>query len=217
MNETLPLTRRGAGRPTKEQAEARFEELLDTALDLFLEHGFELATIEMIAARMNMTKRTVYAKFPDKAALFQAAVQRAIERQIVPQDALRALDKGNLADTLRAIGHQRINLVRTRNGQRLQRIINTESYRFPDLLMLNYNQSAKPVASFIVELLKREMDAGRIRRTDPEMATGVFMSMVVGGTTRQIVSGDVPDAETVAQTVDFAVDLFLNGLIEKPD
>ena len=49
MNETLPLTRRRAGRPTKEQAEARFEELLDTALDMFLEHGFELTTIEMIA------------------------------------------------------------------------------------------------------------------------------------------------------------------------
>ncbi|MFM5931780.1 MAG: TetR/AcrR family transcriptional regulator [Novosphingobium sp.] len=217
MNETLPLSRRGAGRPTKEQAEARYEELLDTALDLFLEHGFELATIEMIAARMNMTKRTVYAKFPDKAALFQAAVQRAIERQIVPQDALQALDKGDLQETLRAIGHQRIGLVRTTNGQRLQRIINTESYRFPDLLMLNYNQSAKPVATFIAAILQREMDAGNLRRTDPAMATGVFLSMVVGGTTRQIVAGDVPDDQTVDRIVDFAVDLFLNGLNQRPD
>ena len=57
---------------TREQAEARLEELLDSALDHFLQHGFELATIDMIATAVNMTKRTVYAKFEDKAGLFLA-------------------------------------------------------------------------------------------------------------------------------------------------
>lgn len=217
MNETLPLTRppltrRGAGRPTKEQAEARFEELLDTALDLFLEHGFELATIEMIAVQMNMTKRTVYAKFPDKAALFLASVQRAIERQIVPEDELRALDNGDLRATLRAIGRQRIGLVQTRNGLRLQRIINTESFRFPQLLMLNFNQSAKPVTDFIVELLEREAALGRVRAGDPKLAASVFLSMVVSGPVRQIVAGEPPAPEYIDTLVDFAVDLFLDGM-----
>ena len=62
MKAEIPVIQRGAGRPTKAQAEARLEELLDSALDIFLERGFELATIEAIAARVNMTKRTVYAK-----------------------------------------------------------------------------------------------------------------------------------------------------------
>jgi TetR/AcrR family transcriptional repressor of mexJK operon len=212
LNETLPLTRRRAGRPTKEQAEARFEELLDTALDMFLEHGFELTTIEMIAIKMNMTKRTVYAKFPDKAALFLASVQRAIERQIVPSDELRALDSGNLRETLRAIGRQRIGLVRTSNGLRLQRIINTESFRFPQLLMLNYNQSAKPVTDFIVELLEREAAQGRVRAADPKLAASVFLSMVVSGPVRQIVAGEPPASDHIDALVDFAVDLFLDGM-----
>lgn len=207
-----PLTRRGAGRPTKAQADARFEELLDTALDMFLEHGFELTTIEMIAVRMNMTKRTVYAKFPDKAALFLASVQRAIERQIVPADELRALDSGDLRETLRAIGRQRIGLVRTRNGLRLQRIINTESFRFPQLLMLNYNQSAKPVTDFIVELLEREAAAGQLRAADPKLAASVFLSMVVSGPVRQIVAGEPPAPDHIDALVDFAVDLFLDGM-----
>src|ERR1700735_4250963 len=83
LNQAPSTLRRGAGPPPPEQAEARHEELLDAALDLFLEHGFELTTIEMVAARVNMTKRTVYARYPDKASLFRGAVQRAIERQIV--------------------------------------------------------------------------------------------------------------------------------------
>lgn len=205
-------TRKGAGRPTKEQAEARFEELLDTALDLFLQHGFELTTIEMIASAMNMTKRTVYAKFEDKSALFLASVQRAIERQIVPEQELRAFDDGDLRSTLRAIGRHRIGLVQTRNGLRLQRIINTESFRFPQLLMLNYNQSARPVTDFIIELLEREAAAGRVRTADPKLAASVFLSMVVSGPVRQIVAGAPPDAEHLDALVDFAVDLFLDGM-----
>ena len=54
--------RPGAGRPTREQAELRHQELLDRALELFLENGFELTTIESIAASVGMTKRTVYAR-----------------------------------------------------------------------------------------------------------------------------------------------------------
>ncbi|PLK26157.1 TetR/AcrR family transcriptional regulator [Novosphingobium sp. TH158] len=212
MKDGIPPTRRSAGRPTREQAEARLEELLDTALDLFLEHGFELATIEMIATQMNMTKRTVYAKFPDKAALFLAAVQRAIERQIVPPEDLRKLDQGDLRETLRAIGHQRIGLVLTRNGLRLQRIINTESFRFPNLLMLNYNQSGRPVTEFIVELLEREISRGTMRSADPMLAASVFLSMVVSGPVRQIVAGIPPEAEEIERIVDFAVDVFLDGM-----
>src|ERR1700724_4660788 len=102
MNATSTIRRR-AGRPTSEEAEARHGELLDAALDLFLEHGFELTTIDMIATRINMTKRTVYARYADKAALFRGAVQRAIERQIVPRSVLEGFDQGDLTETLASI------------------------------------------------------------------------------------------------------------------
>ena len=52
--------------------------MLDTALSLFLDKGFEQTTIDLIAASVGMTKRTIYAKYEDKAALFRAAVERAI-------------------------------------------------------------------------------------------------------------------------------------------
>src|ERR1700733_10039359 len=73
-----------AGRPTRDQAAARQLELLDTALDMFLDKGFEQTTMEAVAAAVGMTKRTIYARYDDKAALFLATVQRAIGRSIVP-------------------------------------------------------------------------------------------------------------------------------------
>jgi TetR/AcrR family transcriptional repressor of mexJK operon len=207
-----PSARRGAGRPTREQAEARHSELLDAALDLFLQHGFEVATIEMIASRVNMTKRTVYGLYADKASLFLAAVQRAIERQVVSPEVLASFDQGDVEQTLEAVAHLRIRQVMTPNGLRLQRIINTESYRFPQIFVANFEQSAKPVMQFIAAVLSRAIDAGEIAHTDADFAASAFMSMVVGGQVRAIVSGYAPGSDDLDNKVRFTVRLLLDGL-----
>lgn len=208
---TVP-TRARPGRPTREQAEARHQELLDTALDLFLEHGFEVTTIEMIAARVSMTKRTIYARHPDKATLFRTAIQRAIERQIVPRDVLEGLDQGELGATLEAIARLRIRQVASPHGLRLQHIINTESYRFPEIFTAYYEQSTRPVIDHVAALLDRAATAGEIAPTRPEFAASAFMSMVVGGRVRGIVGGLAPTASELDEKVRFTVRLLLDGL-----
>ncbi|MCK9904599.1 TetR family transcriptional regulator [Parafrankia colletiae] len=217
MHDGVATPRRGAGRPTREQAEARHEELLDTALDLFLERGFELATIEMIAGRVNMTKRTVYARYPDKAALFRAAVQRAIERQIAPRALLESLDNGDLAETLEAIARLRIAQVATPNGLRLQRIINTESYRFPEIFTASFEQSGRPVIEFVAGVIERAVAAGTIAPTNPALAASVFMSMLVSGPVRTIVSGHTPTDYELDERIQFSVRLLLDGLLPRQD
>jgi TetR/AcrR family transcriptional regulator, mexJK operon transcriptional repressor len=211
MNATSTM-RRGAGRPTTEQAEARHEELLDAALDLFLEHGFELTTIEMIAARINMTKRTVYARYADKASLFRGAVQRAVERQIVPRSVLEGFDNGDLTETLASIARLRIGQVMTPDGLRLQRIINTEGYRFPEIFTANFEQSAMPVIDFVAGLLDRAIAAGHISPTDSGLAASAFMSMVISGQVRAIVSGRLPTEAEMDRKIYFTVSLLLDGL-----
>jgi AcrR family transcriptional regulator len=159
-----------------------------------------------------MTKRTVYARYPDKASLFGAAVQRAIERQIVPQNVLEDFDEGDLAETLASIARLRIGQVMTPNGLRLQRIINTESYRFPEIFTANLEQSARPVIDFVAGLLDRAITAGQISPTDSRLAASAFMSMVVGGQVRAIVSGRLPTEAEMDLRVDFTVRLLLDGL-----
>lgn len=212
MTDAGPTIHRRAGRPTREQAEARHEELLDTALEEFLEHGYNLATIEMIATRVGMTKRTVYARYPGKAALFNAAVQRAIERQIVPQEVLEGLDNGDLAETLEAVARLRIGQVMTPHGLRLQRVINTESYRFPEIFTANVEQSTRPVVEFVAGVLDRAVAAGEIASTDTGRAAAAFMSMVVGGEVRTIERGRMPTRSELDKRVRFAVGLLLDGL-----
>ncbi|MET0180529.1 MAG: TetR/AcrR family transcriptional regulator [Novosphingobium sp.] len=200
-----------AGRPTREQAEARHHALLETALDHFLDKGFEQATIEAIAQAVGMTKRTVYALYPDKVALFHAALDLAVERFSVSAERIAETDKGDLHDTLVAIAWLRVDQVMTPNGLKLQRIINTESYRFPGILRLSFERSGLPTVRFLERVLARETAAGRLALDAPDKAAAVFMSMVVGGPVRVIVTGEPLSRQQIDKRIRYAVRLFLDG------
>lgn len=70
---------RRRGRPTANRAAGIEEAILDVALEVFLERGFEGATIEGVAERARVSKGTVYARFPCKDALFRKVTERQIE------------------------------------------------------------------------------------------------------------------------------------------
>ena len=211
---TPPLDRRrpGAGRPTREQAELRRLELLDKALELFLEHGYELTTIEAIAAAVGMTKRTVYARYEDKAALFRAAVQRAIERWIVPVEALHRFQHEDLETILVKVADIRMANAMRPEGVRLQRIINTESYRFPEIFSLAYEQGSRPTIDFLAEQFRNRTAAGELSVEDPEIAAAAFLSMVVGGPARTIWLGGPVDKAALKRRIAVTVRMFLNGV-----
>lgn len=212
MDQVTSLPRPRAGRPTKEQAETRHAELLDAALDHFLDRGFEQATIEAIAASVNMTKRTVYARYPDKASLFLAAVHRAIDRLIVPKGKLESLERDDLESTLVAVARLRLKQLMTPEGLKLQRIINTESYRFPDIFMAAYERGAGPIVAFIARQLRRHAAPGSIAYSNPEQAAAAFMSEVVGGPVRFAVSGNFMTERQIEQRIAFTVKLFIEGV-----
>jgi TetR/AcrR family transcriptional regulator, mexJK operon transcriptional repressor len=204
--------RPGVGRPTREQQEQRHEELLNVALDIFLEKGFEQTTMEEIATQVGMSKRTVYARYEDKGALFKAAVRRAIERYTVPRDALEAVATDDLQRTLLAIARLRIANLARPVATKLQRILTAQSYRFPELFNAAFEEGTGPTVGFLSDLLVRYSKLGKISVTEPQRAATAFLSLVVGGPARVIVSGNRLDATEVETHIRFAVDLFLRGV-----
>lgn len=204
--------RPGAGRPTREQAQQRHEELLDCALDTFLANGFERSSIDAIAASAGMAKRTIYARHPDKAALFRAAVQRAVDRWIVPVEALRAVETDDLEETLVAIARMRLESYTSPAGVALQRILNAEGYRFPDLYRLLFDQGTMPALRFIADVLKRHAATGMVEIDDPEVLAGAFLSITVGGPATGVMWGVVIEPEVLEQRIRTCVRVFLDGV-----
>jgi TetR/AcrR family transcriptional regulator, mexJK operon transcriptional repressor len=204
--------RPGPGRPSREQREQRNQELLDRALDLFLDRGFEGTTVEAIIEEVGMARRTVYARYGDKLTLFKAALQRAIDDWIVPPERLREAESDDLEETLLRIARMWVANVRTQSGMRLVRIANTEVFRRPEIAAYLWEQTAQPTIGYLTDLFRRRLRPGAGKITDAEDAAAAFLILVVEGSIQLAVWGKVPDDDFDRQIV-YRTRLFLSGAL----
>lgn len=202
----------GPGRPTREQAEQRNLELLDKALDLFLENGYERTSMEGIAAAVGMAKRTVYAQYSDKKTLFMASLKRAIDDWIVPVEILRAAETDDFEETLQSIGRILVANIITEEGLRLLRITNAEANRMPEISQYTFQQGTGPTLAYLSELFLRRSPRA-IALEDAHEAALVFLYLVVGGPASMKAWGVAGDVEQINRHTRFSVSLFLHGLL----
>lgn len=219
---TKPARRRSRpspGRPTRAHAEVRDRELLDKALDLFVEHGFERTSIEMITAKVGMAKRTVYARYGDKRTLFEAALTRAIEEWIVPVEVLREAEGEDLEQSLLAIGRILVDNILTPAGLRLLQITNAESRRMPEIGAFTNRAGTQATLEFLAELFARRLDlpplADGLTEDEAGKAALAFLYLVVGGPANLVAWGVSLDAAAIERLTIYNVHLFLNGLLPR--
>jgi TetR/AcrR family transcriptional repressor of mexJK operon len=199
---------RRPGRPTRSN-----EELLDLALELFLENGFERTSIDAITAAAGMAKRTVYLRYADKMTLFKAALQRAIEEWIVPVEQLRAAESDDLEQSLLSIGDILVTNIMSPAGLRLMRLTNAESGRMPDIGVYNYTEGTQPTMLYLADLFRRRIGADAISASEADEAAQAFLQLVVGGPASMQAWGVVLDRAAIDRHTRYSVHLFLHGLL----
>jgi TetR/AcrR family transcriptional repressor of mexJK operon len=207
--------RPGPGRPTRKQVKQRNLELLDKALDLFLERGFERTTIDAITASVGMAKRTVYLRYGDKAALFKASLQRAIEEWIVPIERLRAAESEDMEQSLLRIGQILVANIMSPAGLRLMRITNAESGRLPEIGAYAYQQGTERTIAYLADLFRRRIRPADVEILDPQEAALGFLYLVVGGPASMTAWGLVLDDAAIDKHTRYCVRLFLLGLLPR--
>jgi len=206
-------TRPGPGRPTRQQAAERNLQLLDRALDLFFENGFERTTMEGIAASVGMAKRTVYALYGDKQTLLKASLHHAINEWIVPVDRLRAVETDDLEETLTAIGQILVDNIMRPEGMRLLRVTNAEAGHMPEISAYSYEQGTAPTLAFLTELFARRLRPPRGKKADSHEAALAFLSLVVGGPANLSAWGLPMTDEAIRKHTGYCVRLFLHGVL----
>jgi len=120
------------GRPPKELAGEVDERILNAARKVFLERGFEGASIDEIADVARSGKPTIYGRFRDKRALFTAMVTRDILSRITQfkgEAPTGATVEERFTHAASALLHW--GLESERSG--LMRLAIAEAHRFPDL------------------------------------------------------------------------------------
>jgi AcrR family transcriptional regulator len=209
-----PGARRRGGRPPRLQAEQIGEQILDVATPLFLTEGYGATSIEAVAKRARMSKRTLYSRFGDKTELFGAVVHRLVERLRPPNAAPEQFFQGGSLETiLERLAGLILRAALSPPALALHRVIVAEATRFPELAAaVNQEGTRREAIRRIAALLEREAPAGGLGIANAEFAAEQFLHMLVAGPQRRALGLGTPmtSAALDAWARD-AVDLFLNG------
>ena len=121
-----------SGRPPRELAGEVDERILDAAGKVFLERGFEGASVDEIADVARAGKPTIYARFPNKEALFAAVAARKV-REITSSFEGIAPRGATIEERLASIGMAILRKVLVPKTVGLIRAAAAEARRFPDV------------------------------------------------------------------------------------
>ena len=205
------LSRKG-GRPSRTEAEALRDRILDAATALFFSTGYGATTIEAVAKRARISKRTLYHRFDDKAALLRAVVERTIDR-MRPPARVPLLEGANLQEILERLARLILQAALSAPAIALHRLIVAESARFPALAaVVNEQGGTGEAIRLVAGVLEREARAGNLALDDYVFAAQQFLHMVVSWPQRRAMGlgapMSAPELEAWARSV---VNLFLNG------
>ncbi len=175
-----PATKRRARGPRWERRkDSRPSELLDAALDTFVERGFAAARLEDVAARAGVSKGTLYLYYANKEELFKAVVRRSIAPLIAET---RELIQRSAKDSESLLG-EFLDIWWTRyGGTRLAgitKLVVGEAGNFPDLARFYNREVVSGNHELITMILQRGVDRGEFREIDVDAAAHHVMAPLV--------------------------------------
>ena len=207
----LVATTTRRGRPTREEAARLHEQVREAAVAVFLESGYDGATMEEIAKEAGITKRTLYARYPDKRAVFLDVIPWAFSRA-VEQDKDPKVNDDDLVAALTAIGRGAIKRALDPDTLRLHRIVRNEVGRFPEFAVSAETMGWSRRQRQVMDLLRRHHDEGAIDVDDFELASEHFLALVEAIPARLADFGVYRSRSQENRHLKYAVNLFLNGV-----
>jgi len=161
-------------------SERKRTEILQAALETFRREGFHAASMDLIAERASVSKRTLYNHFPSKDALFDTVIDGCWQRFVRPEDP--AFDPNILVhERLAALARSRMNVLLDPELLAIFRMVLAESMRMPDLGRAYRRDQPHLELLGVKDLLQDEVSRGRLFIEDVDLAATHFWGLVFEG------------------------------------
>jgi AcrR family transcriptional regulator len=195
--------------------EARPGELLDAALDLFVEKGFSATRVEEVAARAGVSKGTLFLYFPSKVDLFKAVVRESIASQIPSWSEEFSTYEGSSAEMLRNTLNAWWDRIGKTRASGIAKLVISEAQNFPEIATFYQDEVIKPGQTLIHHILERGVARGEFREMDLShaihivVAPMIFLMMWKHSIGACAASAHIVDPE---QFIQMQLDVLLNGI-----
>lgn len=191
------------------RAEDRRSRYLETALRLFIEHGYNGVTMDTVVAAAGGSKATIYRYFESKKALFSAIVdelQTTLAAAPPPADVLDL----PLAEGLEILGRATANAALSDRAVVLLRLAAGEHNRFPELARVLFELAPGRSYDRFTEYLGAKRARGEVEIDDLQIAAEQFLAGLVGHLQLKMLLGvGQPSPDDVDRRVEAAVRTFL--------
>lgn len=146
--------------------EARPGELLDAALDLFVEKGFAATRAEEVAARAGVSKGTLFLYFQSKEDLFKAVVRENLSGRFKEWAEEFETFEGSTAEMVSYCMHAWWERVGATKASGITKLIMSEATNFPELAAFYNQEVIEPGQLLIQRILQRGIDRKEFRPLD---------------------------------------------------
>lgn len=199
--------------------QARPGELLDAALDLFVEKGFAATRVEEVAARAGVSKGTLFLYFHSKDELFKAVVRENISGRFPAwNDEFEAFE-GRTLDMLGRCMNAWWDSVGATKAAGLTKLMMSEAGNFPEIAAFYQQEVVLPGHSLIRRILQRGIDRGEFRSMDLDYAVySVVAPMMFLILSRHSMGVCIPNHAELdpKQYIASQLSIILNGLSLRP-
>jgi TetR/AcrR family transcriptional regulator len=153
--------------------DARPGELLDAALELFVEKGFAATRAEEVAKRAGVSKGTLFLYFSSKEELFKAVVRENMSGRFKEWNAEFESFEGSTADMLNYCMTSWWERLGSTKASGIPKLMMSEARNFPELAAFYQTEVIAPGNELIRRVLQRGVDSGEFRPID--MKYGVYL------------------------------------------
>jgi AcrR family transcriptional regulator len=193
--------------------DARPQELLAAALDLFVERGFAATRLDDVAARAGVSKGTLYLYFTNKEELFKAVVRENVLPVLGEAEGIIDAYEGPSAELFREIALGWWERIGNTKLSGITKLIMAESCNFPEVTQFYHDEVITRGNAMIIRMLERGVARGEFRQVDVAMSVVVApMLMLMMWKHSFSACGGQIDADRYLETF---IDLLLNGLLTK--
>lgn len=200
--------------------EARPGELLDAALELFVEKGFAATKVDEVAARAGVSKGTLFLYFPSKEELFKAVVRESIVGRFGEWSMELEQFQGSTADMLRYAYASWWETIGSTRASGITKLMLSEAGNFPDLAEFYQREVIEPGQLLIRRVLLRGVERGEFRPLDMDYAVFTVLSpMIFLMLWKHSIGACVPNGLAFNPEAYLAsqVDSLLFGLLRRPE
>ena len=193
--------------------EARPQELLAAALDLFVDRGFAATRLDDVAAQAGVSKGTLYLYFTNKDDLFKAVVREHVLPVIGEAEAMIVGFDGNSTELLQAIMTGWWEKIGNTKLSGITKLMMAESGNFPEVAQFYHEEVISRCNAMIMRALVRGVERGEFRAMDPEVTVQVVVApMLMLMLWKHSFTACQPEPVPADSFLACYIDVILNGL-----